>query len=349
MALAEKSPAGPALAEDLLLSVRDLRVQFHSDEGLVTAVDSVDFDVPKGKTLGIVGESGSGKSVSTKALMQLLPGNAVLGKESTMLFRRKTGETLDIARLTPRSPEVGALRGGDMGMIFQEPMASFSPVYSIGNQIMEAILLHRQASRAEAKEIAIEMLDKVGISNAPLRLNQYPHELSGGMRQRCMIALALSTRPALLIADEPTTALDVTIQAQILDLMNDLQEEFGMSIIFITHDMGVIAQVADEVAVMYLGRVVERGPTRDVIFNAKHPYTQGLLHAIPNLDNIEERLKPVPGDIPSPLNRPSGCPFHTRCSQILGERCRQEQPLERWVAPGHAVSCFLHEDGEETR
>jgi peptide/nickel transport system ATP-binding protein len=262
------------------------------------------------------------------------------------------------------------IRGGSIAMIFQEPMASFSPVYTIGNQIGEAVRLHRRVrkgvdsgplaavgtigdqisegvrahgrlSRRAAQEIAVEMLDKVGISNAPMRVQQYPHELSGGMRQRAMIAVALSTHPALLIADEPTTALDVTIQAQILDLMRGLQDELGMAMIFITHDMGVIAQVADEVAVMYLGTIVERGPTQAVIQHPAHPYTVGLLHAIPRLDAIGRRLTPIPGDIPGPRERPSGCPFRTRCSKVVPGLCDTQAPAERSVAPDHHVRCHL--------
>ena len=330
--------------DEVLLSVRDLKVQFSTDEGLITAVDGVDFEVKRGKTLGIVGESGSGKSVSTKALMQLLPRTAIIGERSQMLFTRADGSQVDIAGLSPQSREIRSIRGGEIAMIFQEPMASFSPVYSIGNQMIEAIRLHRRARKKEAREIAIDMLDRVGISNAKLRVDQYPHELSGGMRQRAMIALALSTRPSLLIADEPTTALDVTIQAQILELMDELQDEFGMSIIFITHDMGVIAQVADDVAVMYLGRVIESGLTDDVIHNPKHPYSHGLLAAIPSLETLHERLKPVPGDIPSPLERPSGCPFHTRCPEIIAGRCEQALPPSLPVSESHSVSCFLFGD-----
>ena len=328
---------------EALLTVNNLRVQFKTDEGLVTAVDGVDFEVKRGKTLGIVGESGSGKSVSTKALMQLLPKYAIIDASSQMLLRRADGRVTDIARLKPRSREIRDIRGGEIAMIFQEPMASFSPVYTIGNQMIEAIRLHRDAGKKEAREIAIDMLDRVGISNAPLRVDQYPHELSGGMRQRCMIALALSTRPSLLIADEPTTALDVTIQAQILELMRELQDEFDMSVIFITHDMGVIAQVADEVAVMYLGRVIERGPTMEVIQDPKHPYSHGLLAAIPDLENLHDRLKPVPGDIPSPLERRRGCPFHTRCPEKVAGRCDQALPSVSSVTERHSVSCFLYE------
>ena len=229
-------------------------------------------------------------------------------------------------------------------MIFQEPMASFSPVYTIGNQMMEAIMLHRNVRKKEARQIAIDMLDKVGISNPDARVDQFPHEMSGGMRQRAMIALALSAGPALLIADEPTTALDVTIQAQVLELMSDLQKEFNMGMIFITHDLGVISHIADDIAVMYLGTIVERGPTHTVIHNPKHPYTQGLLKALPSLEQLHDRLVPVPGDIPSPNERPTGCPFHTRCAQKISGVCERQAPGDLLVTQDHSVRCFLHEE-----
>ena len=333
--------AEPEPAPDQLLQVRDLAVSFRSDEGLVRAVDGVTFDLIQGLTLGLVGESGSGKSVTTKALMKLLPNNAVVDPASRIYFRTAR-TTADIAALAPRGREMRRIRGGEIAMIFQEPMASFSPVYTIGNQMMEAIRLHRRAGKAEAREIAVEMLDRVGIANPALRVRQYPHELSGGMRQRAMIALALSTRPALLIADEPTTALDVTTQAQVLALLDELRRDFAMAMIFITHDMGVIAQVAHTVAVMYLGRVVERGPTRALIDRPHHPYTEGLLRAIPRLDRLDERLSPVGGDIPSPMERPAGCPFHTRCPRMVAGTCDTAPPPTVQVGPDHHVDCFLY-------
>ena len=328
-----------------MLAVENLSISFRTDEGVVTPVQDVSFEVGAGRTLGLVGESGSGKSISTKALMHLLPGNGKLGADARMRYVDKAGREVAIEGLRPNGREIRRIRGGEIGMIFQEPMASFSPVYTIGNQMMEAILLHRKMNRREAKEYAIEMLNKVGISNAPSRIDQYPHELSGGMRQRAMIALTLSAGPALLIADEPTTALDVTIQAQVLDLMRDLQREFRMGMIFITHDLGVIAQIADDVAVMYLGVIVERGPARDVIRSPQHPYTQGLLDAIPSLEKLHDRLKPVPGDIPSPNARPAGCPFHTRCAQKIAGRCDVDLPREIVRGPRRTVRCWLY-DGE---
>ncbi|THB77605.1 MAG: ABC transporter ATP-binding protein [Desulfobulbaceae bacterium] len=354
---------------NLLIDVQNLRVSFRTDEGIITPVEHVNYRIKREKTLGIVGESGSGKSVSTRALIKLLPKNAIVDPESKILFNRGNGtEPLDINLLPAGSKEIRKLRGGEIAMIFQEPMASFSPVYTIGNQIMEAVRTHRlssnsplaatstvgthiseslkakynNVSKKEARSIAVDMLRRVGIANADLRVDQYPHELSGGMRQRAMIAVALSTHPSILIADEPTTALDVTIQAQILELMKELQTELGMSIIFITHDMGVIAQVADEIAVMYLGTIVERGPKEAVINDPLHPYTKGILRAIPKLNNLGARLEAVGGDIPGPHERPTGCPFHPRCPQRITKTCDKLHPERIEKTPEHFVRCFLH-------
>lgn len=326
-----------------ILTVENLSVSFRTDEGLVTPIQNVSFSVERGKTLGLVGESGSGKSVSTKALMRLLPGSSRLSPETRMHYTGKDGRLIEIDKLKAGSRALRQLRGGEIGMIFQEPMASFSPVYTIGNQMIEAIRLHRGLSKRQARGEAIEMLAKVGISNPEGRIDQYAHEMSGGMRQRAMIALALSAGPALLIADEPTTALDVTIQAQVLELMHGLQQELGMAMIFITHDLGVIAQVADEVAVMYLGNIVERGPAKEIIRNPKHPYTQGLLQAIPSLETLDHKLQPVPGDIPSPTERPSGCAFHPRCQQSVAGLCDSRLPASQSLGDGRSVSCWLHE------
>ncbi|MCG7574223.1 ABC transporter ATP-binding protein [Phaeobacter sp. CNT1-3] len=334
-----------------MLKVENLSISFQTDEGMITPVQNVSFAVQAGRTLGIVGESGSGKSVSTKALMKLLPGNSQVSEGARMTYTDKAGREVRIDQLRPKGRDIRRLRGGEIGMIFQEPMASFSPVYTIGNQMIEAIRLHQKVTKKEARAQAIAMLDKVGISNPEGRVDQYPHEMSGGMRQRAMIALALAARPALLIADEPTTALDVTIQAQVLELMADLQRDLGMGMIFITHDLGVIAQVAQDVAVMYLGTIVESGPTADVIRNPRHPYTQGLLKAIPSLDALHDRLSPVPGDIPSPNERPTGCPFHTRCSQRLQGLCDRQLPPTVPLGPNLSVACWLetpeHRTGAE--
>ncbi len=322
-----------------LISVRDLTIQFKTDEGLITAVEKVSFDIAPGEVLGLVGESGSGKSVTAKALMRLNADNTVYGPESKITLRAN-GSTVDVLSLK-RAREMMIIRGGAVSMIFQEPMASFAPAIKIGDQMVEQLLLHKSISKAEAKQISIEMLERVGISDASRRFDQYAFELSGGMRQRAMIAMALSTRPKLLIADEPTTALDVTIQAQVIDLMKDLVADFGMGIIFITHDLGVIAQTADRVAVMYLGRLVEQGPVRNVIRNPAHPYTQGLINALPKLDDLDAPLTPVAGDIPSPLERPTGCVFHTRCPVAIAGTCDREVPQMYDMEPRHGAACFV--------
>jgi peptide/nickel transport system ATP-binding protein len=328
-----------------LLEVKDLGISFKTDEGIITAVDGVNFTVNRGQTLGIVGESGSGKSVSTQAIVRLLPKNAIIDKNSSIELYRKDGEIVEITQLKPNGREIREIRGGEVALIFQEPMSSFSPVYTVGNQIMEAILTHRPVNKKEAQEIGIDLLDRVGIPNPRQRFTQYPFELSGGMRQRAMIAVALSSNPSLLIADEPTTALDGTIQAQVLELMKELQEEFGMAIRFITHNLGVIAQIADEIAVMYLGGIVERGSRREIFHNPKHPYTVNLLHAIPRIGRGEgQRLVAIEGQVPSPLDRPPGCRFHTRCHEMIAGRCNVDVPKITKVGQNHTVNCFLYEN-----
>lgn len=321
-----------------LVQVENLTLQFDTDEGRITAVEDVSFEVNPGEVLGLVGESGSGKSVTAKSLMQLNPGNSVYAPESRIMLHLDDGP-LDVLSLK-RPKDLVVVRGGAISMIFQEPMASFAPAITIGDQMVEQLLLHTNMNKKKAREVSIEMLDRVGISDASKRFKQYAFELSGGMRQRAMIAMALSTRPKLLIADEPTTALDVTIQAQVIDLMKDLVAEFGMGIIFITHDLGVIAQTADRVAVMYLGKLVETGPVREVIRNPAHPYTQGLINALPKIDDLEAELTPVPGDIPSPLERPTGCVFHTRCPKVE-ERCKVAIPPRRDIGAEHEIACVV--------
>ena len=330
-----------------LITVRDLTVQFTTDEGLVTAVDGVSFELKDGEVLGLVGESGSGKSVMAKSLMQLNAGNTVYGSESRITLRDdENGGEIDVLSLT-NARDLKMIRGGAISMIFQEPMASFAPAITIGDQMVEQLLLHSSMSKRQASDFSVEMLNHVGISDARQRFDQYAFELSGGMRQRAMIAMALSTRPKLLIADEPTTALDVTIQAQVLDLMKGLVAEYGMAILFITHDLGVIAQTADRVAVMYLGDIVETGSVRQVIKAPAHPYTKGLLRALPRLDDLEAPLTPVAGDIPSPLERPSGCVFHTRCPEIIAGRCATDMPGITTLGEGHNVACFAVESAQE--
>lgn len=329
-----------------LIEVKNLTINFRTDEGLVTAVDDVSFTIDRGEVMGLVGESGSGKSVTAKALMHLNARNAVYGENSRITLHTETGP-VEVLKLRT-AKELKIVRGGAISMIFQEPMASFAPAISIGNQMVEQLRLHSDMSKARAREISVEMLDRVGISDPARRFEQYAFELSGGMRQRAMIAMALSTRPNLLVADEPTTALDVTIQAQVIDLMKDLVGEFHMGIVFITHDLGVIAQTADKVSVMYLGRLIEEGPVREVIRNPKHPYTQGLLAALPKLDDLDAALTPVAGDIPSPLERPSGCVFHTRCPKIIGDICKTVIPRDTPVDATHCVACHLYTEEART-
>ncbi|MEM9735992.1 MAG: ABC transporter ATP-binding protein [Pseudomonadota bacterium] len=322
-----------------LVSVENLTLQFRTDEGMITAVDDVSFEIAPGEILGLVGESGSGKSVTAKSLMQLNPSNAVYGAESRITLHRDEGD-LDVLSLS-KPAEMRAIRGGAISMIFQEPMASFAPAITIGDQMVEQLLLHTEMDKRAARTHAIDMLARTGIPEAERRFDQYAFEFSGGMRQRAMIAMALSTKPRLLIADEPTTALDVTIQAQVIELMKGLVAEFGMGILFITHDLGVIAQTADRVAVMYLGRILEEGPVREVIRHPAHAYTQGLINALPKLDDLDAPLTPIPGDIPSPLERPAGCVFHPRNTTLApGSRYEREVPPLTEVSPGHFAALF---------
>jgi peptide/nickel transport system ATP-binding protein len=331
-----------------LLSVRNLKTYFYQDEGLVRAVDGVSFEMAVGGTLGIVGESGCGKSVTARSILRLVdrPGRIVEGE---IWFRRPSAnggatQVTDLAALAPNGPEMRAIRGAEIALIFQEPMSSFSPVHSIGNQIIEPIRLHQGVSRREARDRTIEILKRVGVSSPEQRVDQLSNQLSGGLRQRAMIAMALSCQPTLLIADEPTTALDVTTQTQILELMRQLQKEDGMAIMLITHDLGVIAEMATDVAVMYLGRVVEQAPVDAIFHDPRHPYTRGLLRSIPRLrSRTRERLTPIAGAVPHPYDRPTGCPFHSRCAEFMAGRCDREEPTLRSVGPHHAVSCFLYE------
>ena len=322
-----------------LISVENLTLRFRTDEGLVTAVDNVSFDIAPGEVLGLVGESGSGKSVTAKSLMMLNAENSVYDDDSRITLHLD-GRDVDVLSLR-RAREQRIIRGGAISMIFQEPMASFAPAITIGDQMVEQLLIHSDMTKAAAKEVSIEMLARVGIPEPAQRFGQYAFEFSGGMRQRAMIAMTLSTKPKLLIADEPTTALDVTIQAQVIELMKDLVAEFHMSILFITHDLGVIAQTADRVAVMYLGNLVETGTVRQVINSPAHPYTRGLLNSLPKLDDLDAPLTPVPGDIPSPLDRPSGCVFHTRCPELIGDVCKQQVPEYSFDSANHQVACHL--------
>jgi len=335
-----------------LLSVRGLKTYFHQDEGTVKAVDGVSFDLAPGATLGVVGESGCGKSVTARSILGIVdrPGRIVAGEIRFHRDRRRAGgdgdgagDVIDLAALPPNGPAMRAIRGAEIALIFQEPMSSFSPVHSVGSQIAEAIMLHQQVSRREARAKAIEMMRRVGVSLPEQRVDQLSNQLSGGLRQRAMIAMALSCHPTLLIADEPTTALDVTTQTQILDLMRQLQREDGMAIMLITHDLGVVAEMCTDVVVMYLGRVVEQAPVDEIFHAPKHPYTQALLRSIPRMrSRSRERLTPIAGSVPHPYDRPAGCPFHPRCPQFMAGRCDREEPALRPVSAGHAVSCFLY-------
>jgi len=332
-----------------LLSVRNLQTHFPLDEGTVIAVDGASFDLYPGQTLGIVGESGCGKSVTARSILRILdrPGRIVSGE---ILLRRGGGDgsrdVVDLAGLDPDGVTMRTIRGGEIALVFQEPMTSFSPVHTIGNQLIEAIRLHRIVSKRAAREIAIDLLRQVGIPLPEQRIDAFAFQLSGGLRQRAMIAMALSCRPNLLIADEPTTALDVTTQAQILDLMRTLQRDLGMAIMLITHDLGVIADMADHVVVMYLGQVVESAPVDDIFHAPKHPYTQALLQSIPRMQTTtRERLASIMGTVPHPYARPSGCPFHPRCASFMAGVCDRREPTLQMVDANHGVSCFLHGEG----
>jgi len=322
-----------------MLEVDDLRIHFPTDDGLVKAVDGISYTLDRGKTLGIVGESGSGKSVTSLGIMGL--HNRAKTNISGAIW-------LDGEDLVAASPaRVRELRGSKMAMIFQDPLSSLHPYYTVGDQIAEAYLIHNKVSKKAAKEHAVELLNRVGIPNPQTRVDDYPHQFSGGMRQRAMIAMALSCDPELLIADEPTTALDVTVQAQILDLISSLQQELGSAVIIITHDLGVVAELADDILVMYAGRMAEYGTGEDIFDRPGHPYAWGLLGSMPRMDKARiERLIPIPGTPPSLINVPTGCPFHPRCAYAgtLNGRCESEVPLLRAVGPGHTAACHLSTD-----
>ncbi|MBV6477974.1 MAG: Oligopeptide transport ATP-binding protein OppD [Ignavibacteria bacterium] len=316
----------------LLLEVKNLKTYFYTDDGVAKAVDDVSFTLDKGETLGLVGESGCGKSVSALSIMRLIPNppGKIAGGE--IYFKGK-----NILALSEK--EMQNVRGNDIGMIFQEPMTSLNPVFTCGNQIEEAVILHQKLSKEEAKQKALEMLKLVGIPAPEQRYNEYPHQLSGGMRQRIMIAMALCCNPEILIADEPTTALDVTVQAQILELISKLQRELGMGVIMITHDLGVIAEVSNKVAVMYASKVAEFGNVDQIFYNPKHPYTIGLLNSIPKLNKSKERLSTIEGSVPPPTHYPKGCHFCTRCTFAI-QKCWDEEPQLLEVEKGHTAACW---------
>jgi peptide/nickel transport system ATP-binding protein len=328
-----------------LLEVKNLRTYFFLNEGTVRAVDGVNFEIDKNRVLGVVGESGCGKSVTSRSIIRIVsePGRVV---EGDILYHKPvnggSSETINLAMLDPRGPEVRDLRGGEIAMVFQEPMTSLSPVHTIGNQIGESAMIHLGMNNKEARERTLEMLKMVDMPKPSQAVDSYPHELSGGMRQRAMIAMALTCRPTLLIADEPTTALDVTTEAQILDLLRQLQEQIGMAIMYITHDLGVIAEMAEQVIVMYLGKVVENTDVDSLFYDAKHPYTRALLKSIPRLGEKIDRLEVIKGMVPDPYSIPSGCSFHPRCPSYIRGTCEKEEPPVIEVEPGHLVKCFLY-------
>jgi peptide/nickel transport system ATP-binding protein len=335
----------------LLLDVKGLKTYFFLRQGIVRAVDGVDFQIKRGQTIGLIGESGCGKSVTALSILDIVPHPAriVAGE---ILFHRlgnpeepsQTTSMVNLAALDPEGDTIRSIRGAEISMIFQEPMNSLTPVYTIGDQLVEAITLHQKVSKAQAREQAIHMLERVGMPQPNRIIDRYPHQLSGGMRQRAMIAMALSCHPSLLIADEPTTALDVTTKAQILELMKELQRELGMAILYITHDMGVIAEIAEEVVVMYLGKVVEQGDVISIFHRPKHPYTQALLNSIPQITGeFGKKLTPIKGSLPAPYALPSGCHFHPRCPEYMPGICDRVEPELYPVGHGQVAACLLYE------
>jgi peptide/nickel transport system ATP-binding protein len=353
----------------LLVEIKDLKVQFDVRDGIVRAVDGATFEIRRGQTVGVIGESGCGKSITAKAVMQMVPRPGKVVGGEVLYHRRSTGngvsQQTDVVRVTDLDPdgsEIRKIRGGEIAMIFQEPMSSLTPVYSAGFHIREAVSLHRlfpvrkvgdqmsdtiQAYRGvtkeEAREIAVDMLRRVGIPQPERRVDAYPHQLSGGQRQRVMIAISLSCEPTMLIADEPTTALDVSIEAQILDLMRELQETVDMAIMFITHNLGVVAEMAEEICVMYMGKVVERADTDTIFYDPKHPYTRALLRSIPRIGKKIGRLATIEGMVPDPFDLPSGCLFHPRCPEFMPGKCDQIVPGWTKVGETHWASCLLYE------
>jgi peptide/nickel transport system ATP-binding protein len=336
-----------------LIEIKGLKTYFYMHEGIVRAVDGADFNIKRGRTLGVVGESGCGKSVTAQSILRIVPPPGKI-EAGQILFHRPLGhdgggevtETVDLCELDPKGKEIRAIRGAEIAMVFQEPMTSLSPVHTIGSQIVEAITLHQKVDKAQAREQAIEILNLVGMPQPVQTVDSYPYQLSGGMRQRGVIAMALSCHPSLLIADEPTTALDVTTEAQILDLMRDLQRELGMAILFITHNLGVIAEMAEEVIVMYLGKVVEQADVDSLFYDPRHPYTRALLQSIPRVDHdTEERLASISGIVPDPYALPQGCPFHPRCPSFMDDLCDVQEPPLVSLDGDKRVRCHLYASG----
>jgi oligopeptide/dipeptide ABC transporter ATP-binding protein len=342
---------------EVLLEVQNLKTYFSLMDGTVRAVDGADFQVRRNRTLGIVGESGCGKSVMARSIMRIVPNPGKI-VDGHILYHRPikhngsntTTETLDLTALSARGSQIREIRGAEIAMVFQEPMTSLSPVHTIGAQIMEAIILHQKCDKKEARTRAIDILDRVRICEPQRSVDQYPHQLSGGMRQRAMIAMALSCSPNLLIADEPTTALDVTTQAQITELMWDMQKQLGMAIMYITHDLGVIAEMANDVIVMYLGKVVEQTDVVSLFHNPSHPYTRALLRSIPRIGRkSRQRLESIKGVVPDPYSLPVGCPFHPRCPSFIKDVCDREVPGNFEIEPDHFVRCHLYSQQGDAR
>jgi len=330
---------------ETLLEIKNLTVDFETDEGLLRAVNNVSFTIDPNSTLGIVGESGCGKSVTAMSIMRLLPAPPAKISSGQIIFR-KNGNAIDIVKLVPNGRLMREIRGNEIAMIFQEPMTALNPVYTIGRQILEGIQVHRDVNQREGLKLVLEKLKEVGIPSPEQVLHAYPHQLSGGMRQRAMIAMALACEPSILIADEPTTALDVTIQAQVLRLMNRLRTDFQAAIMFITHDLGVIAKMADKVIVMYLGHILESAPVRLLYRNPRHPYTKGLMKSIPSLASVgKSKLKPIEGSVPSLADIPPGCVFETRCPYRL-DVCKSKMPLLREPVPEHRTACLFDFDDD---
>lgn len=340
---------------DNLVEIKNLRTHFHLAEGIVRAVDGVDLNIRRKRTLGIVGESGCGKSIMSLSLLRLLPPSGRIEEGQILYYKtvkesseRNMMDVIDIAKLDPNSQAMRDIRGNHISMVFQEPMTAMSPILTIGHQIGEAVILHQKVSKAEARNITIEMLARVRMPKPERIVDDYPFQLSGGMRQRAVIAMGLCCKPHLLIADEPTTALDVTTEAQILHLMRELQEELGMAILYITHNLGVIAEIAEEVAVMYLGKIVEQTDVKSIFYNPLHPYTRGLLKSIPQLKDVltrhdeNRRLQTIKGMVPDPYHRLKGCPFHPRCPEAIANVCDVVEPTVTQMSEGHIVRCHLY-------
>jgi peptide/nickel transport system ATP-binding protein len=335
---------GEIILQDNNLAMKNLSTFFHVEEGVLKAVNNVSFTVPKGKTIGIIGESGSGKSVTAQSILRIVPDPGVI-ENGSIYIKSPEGNIIDLTKLNPKGSEIRKIRWNEISMIFQEPMTSLSTVHTIGSQIIEAINLHRPQDKMNARDITMDLLDKVGISNPHQRIDEYPFQLSGGMRQRAMIAMALSCNPRILLADEPTTALDVTVQAQILELLADLQSQSDMSMVYITHDLGVISDIADEVHVMYLGKIVESSTVSEIFKNPLHPYTKGLIKSIPTFSTKKkERLVPIEGSVPIPINLPKSCGFFNRCPQAIPGKCDCNQPALVDHDEHHSVRCFLVND-----